>query len=196
MFGYIRNERFLVFDLEMTGLSPRADSIIEVGAVPLLGTKPDGELFFSPMQPYTKVSSSSKRIHGLGGENLWNAPPAEVVMTHLFNMMNGRILVGQKPELDLTFLWSAAKNVGGNMPTDWAIDISKLFANVFPDQNSFSLEAMARRIGIKINRKKHNAMQDAIITAKIFSKIIPKLGKKGISLTRELIPIAKTTMQR
>jgi len=180
----------------MTGLSPDKDSIIEIGAVPLSGIEFDGELFFSSLQPYTMISSDSKKIHGLDGNKIMDAPPAEVVLPQFFNMIRGRILVGQKPQLDLAFLWRAAKSVGGDMPSDWALDVSKYFAVAFLDQNYFSLDAMAKRIGLDIHRSVHNALDDAIITAKIFGKIIPLLQKRGIYSIEKLTGIGKAKMRR
>ena len=195
MTGEIAQCRFLVFDLEMTGLSPENDSIIEIGSVPLTGLAVDGDYFFTAVQPYTDVHAESKRIHGLDGDQLWQAPPAEVALSQFFKLIQGRILIGQKPELDLAFLWMAAKIVGGNIPHDWAIDISRIFRNVYPDQNYFSLDAMARRVGLNKRDEVHNALEDAILTAKILGRIMPRLQKMGVFNTGELISIGRTRMK-
>lgn len=192
----IHKERFLCFDLEMTGLSPRTDSIIEIGAVPLVGTKMDGEIFFTSIQPYNNVNPDSKRIHGLDGDELYRAPTAEIAFPHFFKMMEGKILLGQSPENDLAFLQTAVKNIGANIPIDWAVDISKLFAFCFPDQNMFSLEAMGHRIGFHHGRTFHNALQDTMITAQVFGKIVPMLQQKGISTAEKLIAVGKVSVSR
>lgn len=196
MFMDITHSRFLVFDLEMTGLSPRKDSIIEIGAVPLLGLSLDGDYFFTSVQPYTNVRASSKKIHGLDGDDLWDAPPAEIALPNFFKLMNGRILVGQHPQLDLAFLWTAAKNIGGNIPSDWAIDISKVFAKVYPDQNSFSLDSMAHRVGLSRESEFHNALGDAILVIEIFSRILPDLQRAQVRSLDDLIAIGRVKMSR
>ncbi|RKZ28905.1 hypothetical protein DRQ26_00155 [bacterium] len=190
----IHRERFLVFDLEMTGLSPDNDSIIEIGAVPLYGMEPEGEMFFSPMRPYTIIGADSKRIHGLDGNQILDAPPPDVVLPEFFNMMKGKILVGQNPSLDLSFLWKAAKNIGGDIPHDWAIDISKIFSFVFP-QNHLSLDAMAKTLKIRTHRENHNALEDAIITSKIFIRLVQLITKRGIYSTRKVISIGKASLE-
>ena len=186
--------KFLVFDLEMTGLSPERDSIIEIGAVPLEGVAPDGDYFFTPVQPYTHIRSESKRIHGLDGDDLWMAPPAEIALPQFFELARGRILVGQKPQLDLAFLWKAAKTVGGDFAADWAIDVSKIFSALFPDSRKTSLDAMARAVGIFAKREFHNALGDAIITAKVFAALVPKMNLMGISTVESLISAARVRM--
>ncbi len=183
----IAKTRFLAFDFEMTGLSPGEDSIIEVGAIPLLGPNPDGDYFFTPVQPYTIVRSASKRVHGIDGNHLWDAPPAEIAMTQFFRLARGRVLLGQNPSVDLAFMWSAAKLVGGDPPADWALDLAKLFKVAFPDQRSLSLRSMARRVGITVEDDFHNALQDALLVAKVFAKIVPLLRVKGISTLDGLI---------
>ena len=191
----ISHSRFLAFDLEMTGLSPQHDSIIEIGAVPLLGLSLDGDYFFTSVQPYTNVRASSKKIHGLDGDDLWDAPPAEIALPKFFEMMNGRVLIGQHPQLDLAFLWTAAKNIGGNIPFDWALDISKIFARVYPDQRGFSLDSMAHRVGLARENEFHNALGDAILVIEIFSRILPNLQRAGIHSTDDLISIGKVKMK-
>ncbi len=183
-----------MFDLEMTGLEPEKDSIIEVGAVPLEGLRLDGDYFFTPVQPYTNVRSESKRIHGLDGDDLWAAPPAEIALSDFFRLARGRILVGQNPKLDLAFLWEAAKKIGGDFSADWAIDISRLFAAVFPQQRRLSLDFMAKKLHIPARRQFHNALGDAIITAKIFGALMPEICKRGILSLRDLISTGRVRM--
>ena len=192
----IQKTRLLVFDLEMTGLSPDTDSIIEIGAVPLLGLANDGDYFFTPVQPYTKIHAYGKKIHGLDGDKLAKAPPAEIALPQFFKLMRGRILIGQNPSLDLAFLWKAAKTIGGNIDCDWAIDISKLFAEIHPDQKHFSLDSMTKKLHIESRRDFHNALEDAIIVAKIMGKIFPQLQKSGIYTIEQLVSIGKTRMKR
>lgn len=188
--------RILAFDLEMTGLSPWDDAVVEVAGVPMIGGTTDGDYFYTAVQPGTFVGRDSKRIHGLSGDKLWDAPPLEFVLPLFFDIMKGRILLGQNPALDLAFLWASAKSVGDVPPTDWALDISKLFAIAYPDHKVFKLENMARRVGISTQREHHSAIDDALLVAKIFSRIMPKLALAGIQTENELVRIGKTNMKR
>ena len=186
----IHNIRFLCFDFEMTGLEPLRDSIIEIGAVPLFGTEFDGEVFFTPVQPMTFVSTQSKKVHGLDGDELWMAPTAEVALSEFIQLAQGRILMGQNPAVDLAFLWYNAKNIGFSPPTDWAIDISKVFSKIFPSHKHLNLSSMAERVGITTRRWKHNALDDALLVAQIFQKVVPTLSRHGIRTLRELRNLA------
>lgn len=192
----IYKTRFLSFDLEMTGLNPYEDSIIEIAAVPLLGNKIEEPYFFSPLQPYSFISSESKKIHGLNGSKLLNAPPAEVVIPEFFRLAKGRILLGQNPGLDIAFLWQAAKKIGDIPPEEWAIDISKVFNYIYKNTEKLSLETMAKRFEIRVSRTIHNALEDTIIVAEIFQKITPMLYKHHIRTLNDLITVGKTTMKR
>lgn len=188
--------RILAFDLEMTGLSPWEDAIVEIAGVPMIGGTPDGDYFYTPVQPGIFVGRDSKKIHGLSGDKLWNAPPIESVLPQFFNMMKGRILLGQNPSLDLAFLWASAKSVGDMPPFDWALDISRLFAIAYPDHKVFKLDCMAKRVGVSILREHHNAIEDALLVAKIFSRIMPKLALAGIQTESELVKAGKIMMRR
>ncbi len=185
--GEISRAHFLSFDFEMTGLDPDDDSIIEIGAVPLHGSIVDGDFFFSLLQPYTNVRPTSKRVHGIDGNTLKNAPLAEQVFPEFVKLARGRILLGQKPQLDLEFLWSAAKNVGMYVDNTFALDLSRLYTIAYPQKNFTSLDAMAKQVGLPPREDYHNALDDAILTAKIFGKILPLLQKRGVIDLRALV---------
>jgi len=185
--GEISRAHFLSFDFEMTGLDPDSDSIIEIGAVPLHGSAIDGDFFFSLVRPYTNVRPTSKKIHGIDGNALKTAPSAEHIFPEFVKLARGRILLGQKPQLDLDFLWSAAKNVGMYVDNTFALDLSRLYTIAFPQKDFTSLDAMAKQVGLSPRENYHNALDDAILTAKIFGKILPLLQKRGIIDLRALI---------
>ncbi len=192
----ILNTRFLVFDLEMTGLSPVEDSIIEIGAIPLTGLSVDGDYFFTAVKPYTNVRAESKQVHGMDGNDLWKAPPAEIALGNLFDLMKGRILIGQNPSLDLAFLLAAGKTIGGNIPHLWAIDISKLFVRVYPDQRNLSLDSMANRLHLDERGQYHNALEDAILTTKILARLVPQLQRINIRTIDKFISVGKVRMSK
>jgi len=60
--------RFLAIDLEMTGLDPDFDEIIELAAIPMIGIEiGDGEAFYAEIRPERNIPAETKAVHGLHG---------------------------------------------------------------------------------------------------------------------------------
>ncbi len=73
----------VVFDMEMTGLSPLFDDIIEVAAIRVL---PDASIqnFHSFVRPRAEISAESFAIHGISQSDLVEEKPIESVLQEFF----------------------------------------------------------------------------------------------------------------
>ena len=169
--------RFLAIDMEMTGLDPTKDEIIEVAAIPFNGLKiGDEPAFYSEIQPERNIPSESKAIHGLHGKELSNAPHLEEVLPQLLEMFYNRILVAHGPDADLEFIRVKARIAGVAMHERPTIDTSSLAAVVFPNwEKRPSLDELLARFELRRPKGKHNALTDALLTARVFMKMLAGL---------------------
>ncbi|MEO1276217.1 MAG: exonuclease domain-containing protein, partial [Pseudomonadota bacterium] len=72
--------REIVLDTETTGLDPREDRIVEIGAVELMNHLRTGRDFHVYINPGRPMPAEAFRIHGLGDAFLSDKPPfAQVV---------------------------------------------------------------------------------------------------------------------
>ncbi|HDR90858.1 MAG TPA: 3'-5' exonuclease [candidate division Zixibacteria bacterium] len=181
----IHNAQFLAIDMEMTGVDPRVHEIVEVAAVPFTGlSMGEEEAFYSEIKPERFVPSKSKAVHGLHGRELSHAPPIQKVLPEFLNLFRGRILITHGPDVDLRFLAEKSRIVGMEPPLRPVIDTSKLGLSVFNDFTKRpSLNDLLGRFGLSRPREKHNALSDAILTARVFIGTVIQLKKAGKAAT-------------
>jgi len=192
--NYIVRTDFLVYDLEMTGLDSEEDEILEIACVPMKGHVINEKMgFFVQLNPDRAIDPESKQVHGLSGHqcNFSDNPMMETVLPQFISHSVGKILVGQSPRLDMDFLQTAARYNAIMLPRFQVIDISKLFFYFFPGSHKWNLDEIAIKFGLRHREGYHNAWDDTILTAKIFSKMVTKLNHRGFSKVSDLLGISR-----
>jgi DNA polymerase III epsilon subunit family exonuclease len=190
----ILKSHFLVYDLEMTGLDPEKDEIIEMATVPMTGERieqRDG--FFVQLNPQRSINVDAKKVHGISGDkyDMAQLPQIETVLPQFISQAFGKIIVGQNPALDLEFLQVASKISAIMLPRFRVVDISRLFYYFYPVSERYNLDEIAMRFGLRRREGVHNAWDDALLTAKIFSRMLKKLYSLGIETERELLNLTR-----
>ncbi len=169
----LKGKSFVVFDLETTGLnsaptSGNMDRIIEIGAYKIC----DGvicESFSSFINPQKKLSEEIIKLTGITEEMVANAPTYEQAMPDFFKFCEGSVLVGHNiAGFDFKFVdYYCAKL--GYMFERRLIDTIPLSQELLFLSN-YKLNTVADKFGITFNH--HRAVDDALVTAKIFIELI------------------------
>ena len=188
---HILQAHFLVFDMEMTGLSPwDGDKIVEIATVPVTGLSVQrDDAFFVQLDPGRHIGVEAKRVTGIRGRLLSDAPTIEEVLPDFIERLATEIPVGQSPALDMEFLLAAGKEVGVMPPETDVLDILRIYRYLFPHTNRFALDDIARGLGIRGRSGNHSALEDALLTADIFVRLGRRLIKMGISHTNDIVRI-------
>jgi DNA polymerase-3 subunit epsilon len=152
------------FDLETTGLSPKSDRVIEIGAVRF---GQDGvplrelQLLVDPGIP---VPLPVQRLTGITGDDLaGQASPLEA-MAQLADFCEGAELVGHGTAFDLAFCTLLLPDTFGRRE---AMDTLELARILLPLAASHNLGALGRLLGLRHERP-HRALSDAQATAELF----------------------------
>ncbi|RKZ28362.1 hypothetical protein DRQ36_10560 [bacterium] len=172
--------RFLAIDLEMTGLDPDFDEIIELAAIPMIGIEiGDGEAFYAEIRPERNIPAETKAVHGLHGRELSNAPVLTDVLPQLAKMMHGRIVVAHNVAVDFDFIRTKARIAGFAPPERPLLDTAEIARVLFPERNRLGLDELLSEFDLKRPGSNHNALSDAILTAGVFAKMLLELKKTG-----------------
>ncbi|MGM0640647.1 MAG: 3'-5' exonuclease [Thermotogota bacterium] len=165
---------FVAFDFETTGLSPyQGDRIIEIAAIPIYENKIKYDYTFqSLVNPEIKIPGQVSSFHKLNNSDIDNAPLLTDIMPKFKNYISDSILISHNIEMDLKFLDIATKESGIFSIDNYYLDtleISRFLINKGP----YNLEDLSKRLKLgKFNP--HRAKDDAIITAKLFLKLVKK----------------------
>lgn len=155
---------YVSLDLETTGLSPKLDKIIEIGAVKVK----EGEVvdnFSEFLCPGRKLEEKTIELTGITEADLCNAPEAAEVIPRLIEFCEDLPLVGHRIMFDFSFVKHAAVNLGLSFEKN-GIDTLKISRACHPELESKKLTAMCEHYGIPLQA--HRAYNDALATSQLF----------------------------
>ena len=187
--------RFVVFDTETTGLDPKTDSIISIGAVCIEA----GRIKINDsLEVFVKQSSAGNQesipIHGLIGTDLTNGLTEREAIETFLNFSQQSILVAHNTFFDMAMLNSLTQSLYGTKVQNPAIDTFQLASRLEGTQqlkdhfkgSDYTLEALCKRYQIPQDNK-HNAAGDAFATAILFCKLYQKALARGIDTIGDLL---------
>jgi len=177
---------FAVFDLETTGLHPFGrDEIISMGAVLIDDQQLTGRAFHQLVNPRRSIPSTAVKITGITPEKVKDQPPVEHVLAQFLDFIGSRVLVAHHASFDLAFLnLKLGEMIGKGLPHP-VIDTARLARCLEPSLEENSLENLCRYYRVNPERR-HTALGDSLITARIFLKLFPGLADEGIENLGEL----------
>ena len=173
-------EEYIVLDLEMTGLSPKTDHIIEIGAVKIKNNEIIDCLEVL-VNPECKIPERVVELTGITDEMVSEGMQKDDAVENLLHFIDGSILVGQNINFDYSFLKQWAVNHKRGLEAK-ACDTLKIARVLLPPEQPKKLEDLCKYFGIERNRE-HRAMDDAIETWKVFEALKTLAREKGIGET-------------
>lgn len=162
----------LVFlDLEMTGLRPQSDRVIEVCAHRVRGDKLEASLT-TLVRPDDSVHGND-HVHGITREDLASAPTFGEIARSLLDVLHEGILVAHAAECDVAFLEAELGRVGISHRFPFFLDtlVMSRRAFVFPNHG---LEALSASLGIERQRS-HRAEDDVLAMREVFRHVVTVL---------------------
>ncbi|MEM8689371.1 MAG: 3'-5' exonuclease [Pseudomonadota bacterium] len=179
---------FVAFDTETTGLSPKTDDVVQLGAVRVLnGRLVEGEFLDCYVNPGRPIPPASTKIHGVTDADVAGAPDFLTIGRTFHEFCRGAVIVAHNAPFDMGFLrrYEAEMGVAWDHPV---LDTVLLSAVVFGITEAHSLDALCARLGITIpDALRHTALGDARATAEALVTLIPLLENKGIASLADVV---------
>jgi DNA polymerase-3 subunit epsilon len=173
-----REAPWCAVDLELTGLDPRRDEIVAIGAVPVDGGEVVlGGAYYSLARPGRAPGRSSILIHKLREADLVGAPALDGALEGLLALLAGRRPVFHTAWVEEAFLGRALRRLGIRLPA--AADTEVLGRRWLAGRGAeprkhVSLEELASALGFTAEAP-HHALGDALTTAQAFIALAGRL---------------------
>lgn len=151
---------FTAIDVETTGLNPKTEKIIEVGAVKVRNGK-IVERFDSLVHPGRRLTERITELTGITDEMLKDAPLPEKVIPEILDFIGGDILLGHSIMFDYSFLKRAAVNLGLMKSKDnrYGIDTLKIARCCLRELESRSLPFLCKYYEIPMRHTARKRMR-------------------------------------
>lgn len=181
-------QRWVVVDVETTGLNLQKDSVVAIGAVALDGPViPLGDGFECHLAIKANLAAPSTLIHGLSPAVLARGlPPAEALLRFL-EYVGDRPLLAFHAGFDQGMLVRAIKQTLGFQWHAPFIDLAEVAPLLCPNwaAHNHSLDDWIKQFGLSIGER-HHASADALVTAELGLMLFSLARRQGLSTSGEL----------
>ncbi len=167
---------YVCLDTETTGLNPKKDEILSIGAVIIKDNKilmrKTLNIFVKPSK---NVSAESIKIHHIRPIDLENAKDPKVAILELLDFIGCRPIVGYYIKFDMAMISKYTKKyIGIKLPNE-SLEVSSMYYKTRPKNSEYQFvdlkfDTIMKELDIPVLGK-HDALNDAIMTAMIFLKV-------------------------
>ncbi|MBU3214089.1 PolC-type DNA polymerase III [Clostridium estertheticum] len=175
--GETLDDRFVVFDLETTGLSSENDKIIEIGALKIENGK-IVDRFSEFVNPGIDIPYKIIELTGITNDNVSDAASIEEVLPKFLEFTKDSVLVAHNSDFDASFIKKNSQRLGLKFENA-IMDTIPLAKYLLKDLKTFKLNTVAKYLGITLENH-HRAVDDAKATADILLHCFGLLREKNI----------------
>ncbi len=178
----LRQQRFVVLDLETSGLNMRRDQVLSIGAVVIENGAIDlSRQFECTLQREGHRASASTLIHGIAPSEIANGTePAEALLSFM-EFVGDSPLLAFHAEFDQRMLARALKQSLGYRLRHAFFDVAEIAPLVCPQAKlgHAGLDDWTQHFGLQVQQR-HHASADALATAELALILFSKARQQGL----------------
>lgn len=164
----------ICLDLETTGLNPKTDKIIEIGAVRIENGVETGT-FETFVNPGRLLEARIVELTGITDDDLKDAPVIAEVLPRFIEFTKGLPLLGHSVLFDFSFIKKAAVNQKLTFERE-GVDTLKIARRYLPELPHRSLGYLCEHYGIEHHA--HRALQDVRATIRLHEILWENFGEQ------------------
>ncbi|WP_304542882.1 3'-5' exonuclease [Sulfurimonas microaerophilic] len=171
-----KDDEIVVFDTETTGLDPKKDEILSIGAVKVKNNKIlTSQTFEVYLKNSKEIDAKSIEIHGIRPCDLVNAKDSDEAIKEFLKFIGSSKLVGYYLEFDVAMINRYTRPLLGIELPNEMVEISELYFDktitLIPQGNiDLRFDTIMQNYDLP-SMGAHNAVNDAIMTAMIYLKL-------------------------
>jgi DNA polymerase-3 subunit epsilon len=185
--------RLVVVDVETTGLDPRRDRPLAIGAVVVERLRlVAAESFEVYLKSEVQADRDNILVHGIGPERQAAGEEPEAALMAFLEFAGKSPLVAFHADLDRAMLDRAAREGLGVRLTNPLLDLAHLAPALCPEARlpQASLDDWLARFGLRAAQR-HTAASDAFATAELALVLLARARGRGITTLAQLRALAE-----
>jgi len=188
----VEHLRFVVLDSETTGLDPRTDRLITIGAVAVCAHEIVLEDSFDALLKVAE-NTSAVTVHGITRDEARHGLDEEDALVRFLDYLQDGVIVGHHIGHDIGTLDAGYERGWGFRTVNRSLDTMDLTlhlerAGAFagrPPIRSFTLDALCDMFAV-IPHDRHTAGGDAFLTAQVFLRLLKLAARHGRTTLSEI----------
>lgn len=170
--------RWVVVDVETSGMRPALDRVLSVAAVVCDDEGGVVEEFATLLNP--GVDPGPVHVHGLTPALLAGKPRFADVAGELARIIDGRTMVAHNAAFDTSFLAAEARRAGTQVPLERFLCTLDLAGRLHLSTADLKLGTLAAHYGVQ-QRAAHDAHDDALVLAGVFAGLLRTAAEKEVA---------------
>ena len=175
----------VALDIETTGLDPKKDKIIEIGAVRFNGRRVEAE-WHTLINPGTRIPPFITQLTGINDRMVHPAPAIQDVLDELVSFASNDPILGHNIGFDLSFLRRY-----GVLAFNDALDTYELASVLLPNAGRYNLGALAQALNVLLPAT-HRALDDARATRGVYLRLMEEAMALPLPLLAELVRLGES----
>lgn len=169
-------DEYISLDCETSGLNPKKDEILSIGAVHIKENKILMRKTFNIfLKPSKNINAESIKIHHIRPIDLENAIDAKDAIYQLLYFIGSKPIVGYYIKFDIAIISRYTKKYLGIKLPNKTIEVSSMYYKIRKRTTNYEFidlrfDTILKNLNIPILGK-HDALNDALMTAMIFLKL-------------------------
>ena len=183
-----RQMRYIVVDIEASGLDQNSDRLISIGAVAVNGSLIQMTDAFEVVLRQDQVSNKDNiLIHGIGASAQREGVEPEEALLQFLEYIGKAPLVAYHAFFDRGMIDRASKQYIGGPPDLVWHDLAWILPEIFSDRISgiVGLDTWLEQFSI-VNYQRHNAVSDCLATAQLLQIAMSRATDAGLDTSRQL----------
>ena len=168
---------YVCLDCETSGLNSKKDEILSIGAVHIKDNKILMRKTFNIfLKPSKNINVESIKIHHIRPVDLENGIDAQEAIYQLLDFIGSRPIVGYYIKFDVAIISRYTKEFIGIKLPNKTIEVSSMYYKTIRKRSDYQFvdlrfDTILKKLDIPILGK-HDALNDALMTAMIFLKLV------------------------
>lgn len=167
-------ESYVAFDLETTGLRPKYDKILEIGAVKVVCGEVT-ETYETFVDCGAEIPERITELTGITQKMVEGSPDTREAMEGFLEFAGDSVLLGHNVLFDYSFMKRSVVNLGGTFER-CGIDTLAISRSCLPKLSGKSLDKMAAYYEIP-QTQHHRALDDALTAARLYERLREDFGE-------------------
>jgi DNA polymerase-3 subunit epsilon len=182
-------QRVVVVDVETSGLDPRSDRLLSIGAVAVSGglIRFD-DSFHAVLRQAAPSDRRNILVHRIGGSAQLGGVEPGTALADFLSYAGAAPLVAFNAGFDRAVIERAAAAALGRTPGGAWLDLAILLPMLVPGRGAAerTLDDWAGMFGVE-NYARHDAVADALATAQLLLVALARAGKEGLRSCADLL---------
>lgn len=169
---------YVALDFETTGLDPRYDEIIEIGALRISEGKVI-DRYVTLVKPRYQVNSFITELTGITNDMLKDSPKINSALPDLIRFIGDSAVVGHNVNFDVNFLYDACVECLKTPFKNDFVDVMRLSKRLFTDFKNHKLSTLVKNLNIA-DAVSHRAESDCYAAYQCYEYIKTHASNSGL----------------